>query len=670
MRHSYPRKHVTKIGLQNLEDRRMLAAFGTPWPDARELTISFPSDGVAIKQDVNNIKATLDQVAPRQEWQELALRAYQTWAINADLNVGLRNDYDVKFGTPGLTSKDPRFGEFRIGAFPQLGVLANSVPFQAIAGTHSGDLLLNSNESFKFHDWNDGLPPDPASLETGDRDLFSLLLHEAGNTLGIADNLDLDSVMYGRYVGPKGELTADDIASIQALYGQRSDPFEQFDNGQVQTAAIIPTPVGLDPATQVIRSPGSLSSGSDVDTYRIDPIAGQTDVTIRLRSAGISLLMSTLQVLDEAGQVIGESTSASVFNNDNVVQIGGLSTHAALYVRVLPADASDIYSVGDYLIEVDYRDASVQASGPVSAGYQSGSESVFANFDLVDSDDVVGGTVAQAQPIAANSFGESLKYEVESSISYAGDLDFWKITAPANVEGRLLVQVAGVGTDRPDMRLVVVDGAGQPVGTAARLQSDGTFSVEVAQPDPGQDYFVRISVDPTSTVGVGNYVAVAEFQTPNSQMNHMATGQVSQEADDFIRWTSSEARLFQFSLLAEGSSPDQAIRLTIYDAHTKQVQMIVVAQAGVTRGGYAWLQEGDYIFRFSAIVAGQDDPSQVGYSLFIDGISDDQDDQDDGDTDDGYVYDYYYAYEPYQGSPYYYYDAYWYMDYYGYGSYT
>lgn len=670
MRHSHSRKHVTKIGLQNLEDRRMLAAFGTPWPDARELTISFPSDGVAIKHESNNIEATLDQVAPRQDWQELALRAYQTWAINADLNVGLRNDYDVKFGTPGLTSKDPRFGEFRIGAFPQMGVLANSVPFQAIAGTHSGDLLLNSNESFTFHDWNDGLPPDPATLEAGDRDLFSLLLHEAGNTLGMADTLDVDSVLHGKYVGPKGALTPDDIASIQALYGQRSDPFEQFDNGQIQDAAIIPTPVGLDPSTQVIRSPGSLSSGSDVDTYRIDPIAGQTEVTIRLRSAGISLLMSTLQVLDEVGQVVGEATSSSVFDNDNVLEINGLQSYGVLYLRVLPADASDIYAVGDYLIEVDYRDASVQASDPVSAGYQSGPESVFANFDLIDPDDVVGGTVVEAQPIAANSFGESAKFEVDSSISYAGDLDYWKITAPENVEGRLLVQVAGVGTDRPDMRLVIVDETGQSVGTAAKLKQDGTFSVEVAQPDPGQDYFIRISVDPSSTVGVGNYVAVAEFQTPSSQMNHMATGQVAQEADDFIRWTSSEARLFQFNLLAEGSSPDHAIRLTIYDAHTKQIHMIVVAQAGVTRGGYAWLQEGDYIFRFTALVDSQDDPSLVGYSLFIDGISDDQDDEDDEDSDDGYTYEYYYEYVPDGWDNYYYYDAYWYINNYGYGSYT
>jgi hypothetical protein len=180
---SQRRRSTIAIDLQTLEDRRMLAAFGTPWPDSRELTISFPSDGVEVGTHVNIIESRLDQIASRQERQEIVLRAYQTWAINADLNVGLRNDYDVRFGTAGLTNKDPRFGEFRIGAFPQEGLLANSVPFQAIAGTYSGDLLLNSNERFRYHDWSGGMAPNATTLGANERDLFRLLLHEVRNTI-------------------------------------------------------------------------------------------------------------------------------------------------------------------------------------------------------------------------------------------------------------------------------------------------------------------------------------------------------------------------------------------------------------------------------------------------------------------------------------------------------
>ena len=146
---SVHRKPKPRSTVESLESRRLLVAFGAPWPDARDLTISFPDDQVDVGGYENDIQSTLDQIATRQEWQELSLRAYQTWAIHADINVGLRNDHNVAFGSPGLTVGDPRFGEFRIGAFPQQGILASSVPFQAIAGTYSGDLLLNSNEQFQ-----------------------------------------------------------------------------------------------------------------------------------------------------------------------------------------------------------------------------------------------------------------------------------------------------------------------------------------------------------------------------------------------------------------------------------------------------------------------------------------------------------------------------------------
>ena len=198
MTNRFFRDHVAAgSGIQSLEDRRLLTVFGNAWPEPRDLTISFPADGVEIGKDQNDVNALLDAIATRQDWQELALRAYQTWAVHADLNVGLRNDYNNDFGVPGKVVGDPRFGEFRIGAFPQTGLIANSVPFQAVAGTFSGDLVLNSNQQFRFHDWSNDEGPDPATIGTNERDLFSLLLHESGNTLGLDDNLLEWTVMYG-----------------------------------------------------------------------------------------------------------------------------------------------------------------------------------------------------------------------------------------------------------------------------------------------------------------------------------------------------------------------------------------------------------------------------------------------------------------------------------------
>lgn len=637
------RRRNKNIDIERLEERHLLTAFGTPWPDARDLTISFPADGVTVGSQSNDIRQTLDQVADRQQWEELALRAYQTWAIHADINIGLRNDHGLDFGSPGLNTADPRFGEFRIGAMPQTGLLASSLPFQAHAGTYSGDILLNSNEQFVYHDWENQVGPDPASIGEFDVDLFSLLLHEAGNTLGLPDNQFDWSVMFRQYTVPKGVLTQDDIDAIQQVYGQRSDPYEDSDNGDVQLATLIPTPVGFDPDNEVISTRGSLVDGSDVDYYRIDPIAGQGKVWVRLRAEGISLLQSQLEVLDEHGQVIKQASAASVFENDNTVKINGLGQHSVLYLRVSALDSNDVYAVGDYELEIDYRNENVQQQDPVRSSYDAGADRLFANFALIDDEQGDNDTIPSAQSLTPVTFLSHTHYELKSSVSSSSDVDVLEITAPDVVDGRLVISVAGVGLDQPELDVEVVDSDGNAVGTAGRIRADGTLRLEVAQPEADMDYYLQISVDPASPVSVGNYVVTAEFTAPPSDMNDMISGTLSSNVDTFIRWTASMSKLYRFDLAAWDGDPDELVRLTIYDAHNQQVSLIVLTPSGVTRTGYAWLAEGDYILRFAADSRNGDAVDHIQFSLAVDGISDDQEWTDDGESEGEHQYQYYYV---------------------------
>ncbi len=201
-------------------------AFGTPWPDARNLTLSFPDDEVAVGAYRNELRQTLDQVTDRQVWKTEVARAFQTWAVESNLSIGLRNDRSDSFGTVGLPVRDPRFGDIRVGAFPQSqSVLANAVPFSSQSGTWAGDLLLNSDVDFVWNDWGSGTPQSASEV-----DLFSVLLHEAGNSLGIADNANPASVMFQSYSGPKGSLTTIDREAIRSLYGVRSDAYETQSN--------------------------------------------------------------------------------------------------------------------------------------------------------------------------------------------------------------------------------------------------------------------------------------------------------------------------------------------------------------------------------------------------------------------------------------------------------
>jgi hypothetical protein len=221
-------------------------------------------------------------------------------------------------------------------------------------------------------------------------------------------------------------------------------------------------------------------------------------------------------------------------------------------------------------------------------------------------------------------------------------VDLLRTTAPVDGSQRLLINVATVGLGAPGLSVRVVDAAGAPVGALGRVSADGTWTLEVAQPQSGQDYLIRVSVDPSSAVDVGNYVATAEYVLSDAQMNHIVSGDVSSTIDDYVLWTNRKSKLLRFDLAVQGAANSEAVQLTIYDAHTHAVAMVLVTQSARTRTGFAWLPEGDYILRFTAVSRVGAQVSNVGYSLLADGISDDQNPEPEPDppADDHSYYDY------------------------------
>lgn len=236
------RLRTRNMRLESLERREVLTTFGTPWPDARSLTVSFPTDNAQVGAYQNSLHSVLDQVADRKEWQEAVLRAFQTWAVESNINIGLATDRGDHFGAVGLTQNDPRFGDFRIGALPQEGVLANATPFQTNAGTWAGDVLINTQVNFFLDKWTPGVPVQvPPPNEKGSSiELFSVLLHEAGNSLGLADVNRPGTVMHQTYLRPIGALSSADKTALRSLYsGPRRDIFETVANNSRSSATVI-----------------------------------------------------------------------------------------------------------------------------------------------------------------------------------------------------------------------------------------------------------------------------------------------------------------------------------------------------------------------------------------------------------------------------------------------
>src|SRR5438874_10365811 len=90
-----------------LEDRAVPATFGVPWSDPSHLTLSFVPDGTPIAGHVSSLFKTLGALEPSATWEREILRAFQTWAVNANINIGLVADGGQALGVAGGTQHDP-----------------------------------------------------------------------------------------------------------------------------------------------------------------------------------------------------------------------------------------------------------------------------------------------------------------------------------------------------------------------------------------------------------------------------------------------------------------------------------------------------------------------------------------------------------------------------------
>jgi hypothetical protein len=195
------------LALEKLEDRFTPTTSGVTWPDGSHLTLSFVPDGTVLGNYQSSLFQTLNAVAPTATWQREILRAFQTWAANANLNIGVVADGGDPLGTGGAVQGDGRFGDIRIGAAPMAtGTLITNTAFQWSGTTWSGDVVVNSNYLFSV------------GSKSGAYDLYTAMLNEAGNIFGVLDSrTDVNSGVYYQYNGVKAGIDKNDVADIQSL---------------------------------------------------------------------------------------------------------------------------------------------------------------------------------------------------------------------------------------------------------------------------------------------------------------------------------------------------------------------------------------------------------------------------------------------------------------------
>jgi hypothetical protein len=254
--------------LEALEARWVPAQFGVPWQHADHLTMSFVPDGTPIGAQRSDLFRMLDAHLPTAAWQREVLRAFQTWAVQAHVNVALKADGGQPLGVPGPDQGDPRFGDVRIGAAPMSPeVLSISVPHDPfLSGTWSGDVLLNDTVPF-------GAGVDP----------FPVLLHEAGHVLGLGHSPDPGSVLFAHLDNQRAGLAP----PTSPPSGPSTAPGRATrSRATTATTASVPPPRSRPPRVSTGRRPCSSTRTSRRPTTAISSRRGRQTATAGRRPSG------------------------------------------------------------------------------------------------------------------------------------------------------------------------------------------------------------------------------------------------------------------------------------------------------------------------------------------------------------------------------------------------
>ena len=338
------RRRLRPMG-ERLEDRRLMAAdpgyvlSGLQWPNPAHITFSFPPDGVMWDSASNNLNATFNARFGAGAWERQIAMALQSWATVANINVVQVADTALNSDVPGLAQGDPRFGDIRIGGynFNDPTTLAQTFPPPPGGLTLAGDSEVNTGAS-----WSIG----------ADYDLYSVMLHEMGLALGLAETPDAGPVMSGYYNGVRPGLTAQDVGGIQAIYGPRSpDPF-QIQGQATAPGNAVDLTAGLASGQITLRGLSLVTIG-DTEYFRVVAPTGATGLRVSANAGGVSLLSPAVRILDPAQTTLAAGGMPQAYGDSVSASLGQVVAGQTYLIAVTGA-TRDVFAVGAYQLNVAF----------------------------------------------------------------------------------------------------------------------------------------------------------------------------------------------------------------------------------------------------------------------------------------------------------------------------
>ena len=599
--------------IEHLEDR-LTPTWGVAWPNATHLTLSFVRDGTDVAGEPSDLFQTMNAIAPMAVWESDILAAFQSWAKNSNINIGVVPDNGQPLGTTGAVQGDSRFGDIRIAARPGTDEMeATTTPFDWTGSTWAGDVVINSNVNYGING-------------SGIYDLFSVIAHEAGHSFGLPDNQNPASLENQVYTGVQTGPSAADVAVLQSLYGgARQLDVADGDAGNNSLASA--TNLGS-LTTSGFRINGDISNPSDADYFKFTTpgLLGLTGFAVRLQTSGYSLLDPRLTIYNAAGNVVSTQQKVSPLGSDIGVDInvGGLLSLSTYYVRVDPG-TSTTFGIGSYHLAIDPVLLGTNVPSLLGTLITDTTDLLFINNP--NNHNLLSATLLGLTPSSLTPGDPNPGYTAyfRGNVSQAANVNYYQVNSPAEPAGSTTTLTAMVwaASSGLDPQIHIFDASGNPVLAQVITNTGGTYTLQVQNAAANSTYYVEVTTPNKST---GNYyLAVEDHTTPPVLLQDLGgttlTGAVPQNIQTM---TVGITTLFHFVLGAGSTNSSGNLTLTITNASGNVVTTLtsVVGQPAASLDIY--LEAGNYTFTFTAQAQNGTTLTLLCFDLEADVVSDPQ----------------------------------------------